>query len=385
MGDVGKFQRTTCVACEKSLKDYKHLHSFVNFPVYMGISTNRSVSEDLVEDMIWVSCNSCGTVQLLKLIEPTVLYQRPHNPSIGSTWAKHHQSFARFVLQYSGKNILEIGGGNRILQKEVLSDASVERYTVCDVHGYGTEEVDPRARHIQNYVDANSGLHIDCDTVIHSHTFEHFYEPVAQTRMFAKLLKPGQKMIMSVPNIKKVTEDKFTNGLNFEHTFLLSERILHHIIATAGFDTEALVNYSAHNFFVSSTRKNSRKRRKRHLKMDQAEQAVFLEFIEFHMKEARRIQNLIDNTDSQVFLFGCHIFSQYLLSFGVNQEKIAGVLDNDPNKIGNRLYGTPLLTYSPKMLAGISKPLVVLKAGIYTDEIKKDIVENCNSQTEFIL
>ena len=51
-----------------------------------------------------------------------------------------------------------------------------------------------------------------------------------------------------------------------------------------------------------------------------------------------------------MFLYGAHIFSQYLLAFGLNQNKIEGILDNSQLKIGKRLYGTNLKVFDPKII-----------------------------------
>ena len=57
------------------------------------------------------------------------------------------------------------------------------------------------------------------------------------------------------------------------------------------------------------------------------------------------------------------------------------VLDNDKQKQNKRLYGTNLNVRSPKILSEYEKPIVILKVGIYKDEIKKDILENINPKT----
>ena len=52
------------------------------------------------------------------------------------------------------------------------------------------------------------------------------------------------------------------------------------------------------------------------------------------------------------------------------------ILDNDTSKQSKRLYGTRLFVKSPKILAKENNPTVILKAGVYNSEIRKDILNN---------
>lgn len=88
--------------------------------------------------------------------------------------------------------------------------------------------------------------------------------------------------------------------------------------------------------------------------------------------------------DQKLYLFGAHIFSQYLISFGLNVNRLECIIDNDFNKQGKRLYGTDLKVFSPKILSKDNDPVVILKAGVYNQEIKKDILENINFKTFFL-
>ena len=42
-----------------------------------------------------------------------------------------------------------------------------------------------------------------------------------------------------------------------------------------------------------------------------------------------------------------------------------------------------MIVESPKMLAGIDNPIVILKAGVYNKEVRDDILDNINSGTIF--
>jgi hypothetical protein len=60
------------------------------------------------------------------------------------------------------------------------------------------------------------------------------------------------------------------------------------------------------------------------------------------------------------------------------------LLDNDKNKQGKRLYGTDLMVQDPGVLKAEQRPAVILKAGIYNDEIKADILCNINREVVFL-
>ena len=74
-------------------------------------------------------------------------------------------------------------------------------------------------------------------------------------------------------------------------------------------------------------------------------------------------------TQTPIYLFGAHIFSQFYLKNGLEVSRIIEILDNDPSKQSNRLYGTDLIVRSPEIIKDIRNPVVVLKVGAYKDEI----------------
>ena len=59
------------------------------------------------------------------------------------------------------------------------------------------------------------------------------------------------------------------------------------------------------------------------------------------------------------------------------------LLDNDKNKQGKRLYGTNMMVESPKILLDVDNPIVILKAGVYNQEIRINIQNKINSSVVF--
>ena len=53
-------------------------------------------------------------------------------------------------------------------------------------------------------------------------------------------------------------------------------------------------------------------------------------------------------------------------------------------KENKRLYGTNLKVKSPQILKKEEAPLVILKCGVYNNEIKNQIIKNINSKVIFL-
>lgn len=178
---------------------------------------------------------------------------------------------------------------------------------------------------------------------------------------------------------------KYSNALNFEHTVFLTEPYIEALLANNSFriinkkyfmEDHSIFYYAekikkAHDIKVSNDLYKKNKK-------------IYLDYISSRKKEIDNINIKINSVNSSVFLFGAHIFSQELITMGLNSKKIKSILDNDQSKQGKRLYGTDLYVDSPECLESETTPLVVLKAGVYNKEIKKDILQNINPKVIFL-
>jgi hypothetical protein len=54
--------------------------------------------------------------------------------------------------------------------------------------------------------------------------------------------------------------------------------------------------------------------------------------------------------EGKIYLFWAHIFSQYLLWFWLNIDKIVWILDNSDLKNWKRLYWTPFFVNKPEII-----------------------------------
>ena len=84
-----------------------------------------------------------------------------------------------------------------------------------------------------------------------------------------------------------------------------------------------------------------------------------------------------------IYLFGAHIFSQYLLEFGLNSNNILGILDNSKNKIGKRLYGTSLFVEHPSIIRKHKKVGVIVKVGTHRNSVIRQLKDLHNEVVIF--
>jgi hypothetical protein len=220
------------------------------------------------------------------------------------------------------------------------------------------------------------------DVVIFSQVLEHAYDPREFLRHIAKFLKPGGKLIFAYPHLELWLSRKYTNAINFEHTMLLTEHHLDTMLPELGFSVLNKEQYEDHSFFYIAERAVSPVIPKLPNKYEEYKK-IFLDFVSYHKEMVNDLNKKMEATETPVYLFGAHIFSTYLFSFGLKKDKIISVLDNSPTKQGRRLYGTDFTVESPKILRDKGVVNVILKAGVYNEEIKKDILENINSEVVF--
>lgn len=357
------------------------LYTFQDFPVFFGCVDSKP-EDDLFADMNWAICPESGIIQLDKLIPLDILYQEQHVDGTGPTWQQYYVDFASYILKQNAKSFLEIGGGAGKLASLVTESSPETSWTMVEPNPLhpGNNQI----KIIPAFFDENFKSSGTVDAVIFSQVMEHAYDPNSFIKNIANFLAVGGKLVFAYPNLELWLKNKFTNALNFEHTMFLTDYFVDYLLIKYGFKINDKYFYKDHSVFYSAE-KIEQPEALPELENKYVEyKKIFNDFIDYHKTIVDEINKKINVTKEPVYLFGAHIFSQYLINFGLNTVKIVSVLDNSPLKQGKRLYGTNLMVESPKVLKGKGKAKLILKAGIYNDEIKKDILENINDQVFFL-
>ncbi|WP_205894842.1 class I SAM-dependent methyltransferase [Metapseudomonas otitidis] len=356
--------------------ELEDLHTLSDFPVFMGV-VEHSVEQDLVADMSWSISRTSGLIQLKKLLPLDVLYQAQTTTSaVGATWMAHHREFAKFIAKYSPTGVLEFGGAHGILSIEYQNFGDVP-WTILEPNPSPADGC--RAEFIKGFFDERFKFDKEFDVLVHSHVFEHLYEPAGFMRAVKEFLPLGQKMLFSVPDLSEWLKRKYTNCINFEHTVYLTEPYVEYLMAEYGFRVlEKQKVMDGHSIFYAVVRDDSVARYELSGELYAENSKVYREFVGYYEALAAELNEKLKGWDGEIYLFGAHVFSQYLIAFGLDVSNVVSLLDNDSRKQGKRLYGTELNVASPEVLRGKKNVAVILKAGIYNEEIKQGISSEIN-------
>lgn len=366
-----------------SSDDLEFLHKFKNFPVFMGC-TNQSIEEDLFFDMQWQISRNTGIIQLNPLLPLKILYPESHGSgNIGNLWLEHHQKFAKFIHKQSPSSVLEIGGLHGILSRE-YNKKNIIDWTIIEPNPSPLPDV--KATFIKGFFDKDFTFNGKIDTVVHSHVFEHVYDPNEFICNISNFLEEGQKLIFSIPNLEVMLQNKYNNCINFEHTLFLTEPYIDFLLSKHGFKQIDKIHFKKdHSIFYSYVKSNNVDLIELPINLYDYNKNLYLDYVTYHQQLIKELNFKIQkNIKGQpIFLFGAHVFAQYLIAFGLDMTRIICLLDNDPNKQGKRLYGTNMMVKSPQSIKDEDSPVIILKAGVYNNEIKKDILENINRKAQF--
>lgn len=357
--------RTSCVICGGTT--FKPLTEWSRMPIFMGTTDQYT---DQFAKQTYILCERCGCVQLKYLIWPNVLYQYSHQPgTVGKTWSDHHDAFATFILgQGVHRNYMEIGAGNLKLANCILSqEMLIENYYVQDPNVRENNTQFEKIKLLDGFFPDVKPI-IPVDVLVHSHTMEHFYDVAAAMRAAADLLPNNGLMIFSVPVIDEFLKRGYTNGMNFEHTYLTTQANLRYVVERAGFFVVAEQWFSPLNIFIAARKAASAVTCNVPTQADRNER-IFNDYIQILMQDVHRLNERMKATPHPVFIHGAHIFTQTLLQCGLDASRIAAVIDNDEKKWDKRLYGTPFMTRSPDVLKSVTSPSIIVRSAQYSDEI----------------
>jgi len=381
--------RPRCVLTDAD--DLEHLATLKEFPVSMYCVPSEFEKVEWHTDMEWCISKSTGCIQLKQLIDLNILYDDQHESgAIGGTWLKHHQEFCEFVDSFGVRTALEIGGGHGHLAKFYTEKNPSSTWMMVEPNmpdWLKGETEYPQILPIEGWFDESFQLPehapTDIDAIVHSHTFEHMYDYHGFLR--AVLAHRPKYHIFSVPYQEAWMRNAWQNCIMFEHPQLLTPASIEYLMGCHGFVLDSKKTFgNEHSLFYAFRLQDEPAAIPAPPAEYEANKTLFQNW---HSVSKVYVDDVNQKTarhpnQEAIYVFGAHIFTQYLVGFGLKVDSLAGILDNAQSKQGKRLYGLPLMVQSPQILKDVEGPAVVLRAGAYQEEIKRGILE-INPSTVF--
>ena len=363
--------RTKCIICGG---EYQYIYKALHTPISFCPKTNDYI-EDKYMDLDFCGCIQCGSVQLINLIDPIILYEGSHNMTfLTPTWKEHHEKFSQFIQNnYVDGHITEVGGGNGILAELILKNKKI-KYTILDMCNVSINNlnVEYQQGNCENYKFPEN------ECVIMSHLFEHLYQPLT----FIKNLKECnvKKIFISIPNMTKQLEAKCLSVLHIEHTYMLDELDTDWMFSQYGYKLIKRDFFKDHSIFMEYMFDENFSPLPLLIRPER------INIIKEHFINRENKLSQIIIPENSFIVPGGHYGQLIYLYSQHNNKNVLGFLDNDKSKQGLRMYGTPLYTYPMSELSKYvdTKINVILHGGPYTDEIKQTIL-NYNKMVNIIL
>ena len=338
----------------------------------MGVS--KTPSKYKFHNLNWWINRSSGNVQIYPKISLDKLYFKSHGSgTVGKTWSDHHNSFFNLLKTYIKGNVCEIGGGNNSIIAKIKNFSKINSFYSFDKN-LKIKKKNKKIFKIKKFFNKNffDKKKIKFDLVVHSHTFEHLYDPVRFLSAIKFILRENGKHIFTMPNMRSMVKRSYANSMNFEHPFFFDEKLVEALLHNNNFQIIKKKYYKRDHSIMYVTKASKFLIFTKYLQYKN-NLKIFMTMFRLWKKDIIKINKLISGSD-KIFIFGAHIFSQLIIFNGLNKKNIFGILDNDKKKINNYLYGTKYKIFSPDILKDFLLPKVILRAGPYNTEIRRQIL-----------
>ena len=364
--------RNSCSICNGKLKN---IYVLENMPVTLSCLTNIKIFN--YSNMSFSICIECNTIQLDELIELNILYSKSHNYiSVGETWKGYFEVFNENIKELiENKNILEIGCPSG---KIAMSNNNYNKWFIVEPNKNREICFNEKIIFIEDFFDDNFKMNETIDIIIHSHLFEHIYEPNAFLKKCYEVLEHDGKMFFGVPNMQYIAENKLALflGVFFEHTIFLNKENITYLLNKNGFQIIEIIDYKNHStlYYVKKVNIIENITIKKISNYNDNFTHTLNEFTLY----VNFCNDIIKNSDKNIYIFGASYNTQLLLTIGLDINSITGILDNCKNKQGKYFYGYNLKIYDPIMVKD-NDCIVILKNGYYSQEIREQLIKINNN------
>ena len=367
-------ERTHCIICNEELQ-HTFFDSELTIPI-ASYSKDISSNNDIFIPYNVYKCSRCKTSQTKYLGDLDIIYKFNHADSTGSIMNNLHKEVKKTIASHISEisNIIEIGSAKGILSHSILeSFPDISKYYIVEPSYIGAKH-DKQIIINDFFENIDFSIYTDANTLIMSHVFEHFYNPID----ILNIIKNNNniKNIMLVwPDLEYYKDNNIYHCVNTEHTFYVDNKLIEILFNNISFKMVENIKYSNHSVIYYFTRCdflekqpliNENHSLEKYFNDLLSKKDEIIEFIEKNK-----------NNNRKICIWPSSIHSQFLMMV-LKDIQIDYILDNSPNKIGKYIYGYNLECKSFEETIIDSNNAIILNGGCFNKEIL-DNVKKYNS------
>ena len=371
--------RTKCIFCNNDDFEMLFDHSNYTSSLSLGLNSDKNEKSHFMPYNVQI-CKICKTFQNKYLGDLAIIYGVNHADDYGSTKSKKHSLFCNFICENKHiDGIVEVGSCNGVLANNVLQTRETE-YNIIEPSFTGDKT---NLNIISDYFENVNLNAISANTLIMSDVFEHFYNPLDILNKIRNS-ENIKYIYLNHPDFDYSIKNNVYMNLNCEHTFLIEHQFLFVIFENFGFKLTRRNDFDNHSLFLEFERMNNSKI----VEKAPVNYNLYEDGKKYFNTITHVVKNIndyiISNSSKKMFIWPTSVHAVTLLTCGLIFEKLRGVLDNSPNKIGKYLYGYNLLCSSFNDILNSNDNdicIIIGGAGPYTKEL---VLVNKNIDIRFV-
>lgn len=352
--------RDLCIFCRVKLTRTFFEHDLENYTGHYAVEVDDTASVKIPYN-VWI-CDNCNTPQTKYLGDLAEIYRINHADSTGRVMQALHDCVLDVVAQHKDRisGIIEIGGAKGVLADKIIDHFQCSiPYTVIDPAYFGNDGC--RLVLFDLYEDVDDAS-LKGNTIIMSHVFEHFYEPLEILKKISNNPKI-EHVFLVFPNLEEYIRSNILHVLNVEHTFYVDNAFLVRVFAQHGFAVRQKIFYDKHSVIFHFERCDNSAD---DLGQNTHDLPAFFGKIQ---QTVDRFNDILLSSNKNVYLFPASIHSIFLTVMGLRYDRLTAMIDNSPLKIDKKLYGLNVPIRAFGSVFEDKNGLVLLNGGVFNQEV----------------
>jgi hypothetical protein len=178
------------------------------------------------------------------------------------------------------------------------------------------------------------------------------------------------EMFFGIPNMEYILKENLAccAGVFFEHTIFMNKTNVVNMLNNNGFFIIEIVDYENHSTLYHV---------KKHNVPVIKNISIITNYKDVFLNSVNEAKIFIDSCNRylkyEIYIFGASYYTQFLLSLGLCNYNIVGILDNCKEKQNKYFYGYDLKIFDPEVVVN-KKCVVIVRNGYYSKEIIEQLL-----------